>query len=212
MKKVKQLITNVDLWKIMLMIGFLVIMLMAGGYTVSTKWGTIFREDCEKRITKKMNKIKTQTNYSKDMKINITSELSQLYETKLRKYCKDNNIPVTQKQINRNVRYYRLITIAMNDACEDITIDRYIHNNDLYRYSNQNDWNVFKQNVVDIYVREGKEVFINYYDNDNVIIPGHIWMDIAGRELVFIIKKNTDKLLEDLKIESCIFHVQHNGE
>ena len=212
MKKIKNLIVNADLWKILLMIGFLIIMLMAGGYTISTKWGTVFREDCEKRITKKMNKIKTQTNYSKDMKVNITSELSQLYEIKLRQYCRDNNISVTQEEINRNVRYYRLITIAMNDACEDITIDRYIHNNDLYRYSNKNDWDVFKKNVVDIYVREGREVFLNYYDNESVIMPGHIWVSMAGRELFMIIKENTDKLLEDLKIESCIFYIDKNGE
>jgi hypothetical protein len=96
--------------------------------------------------------------------------------------------------------------MAMNDACEQITIMRHVYDNDLYRYSNLNDWQRFKANVVELYVTQGRKVLLDNYDNSKVIMPVHIWMKLAGRELVQVITVNADKLLEDLKTESVIFY------
>jgi hypothetical protein len=200
------MIKNTEVWKIGIMIVLCLIILIWSGYTISTKWGSVYKDDADKMINKKITKIKAQTNYSLDMKTYMLMDLSTLYEEKLKIYCKRNNIAVNPEMIASDVQYYQLITIAMNDVCENITIDRYVHNNDLYRYRNKNDWDVFKANVINLYIKEGKQILTTYYDNDKVIMPVYVWMDLAEKDLYNIVEKNTDKLLEDLKTESLIYY------
>ena len=208
MKKILTIFSNVEIWKVILLFMMCLIILIWSGHTitVNTKWGAIYKGNKVDLLGKKITKIKAQTNYSLDMKTCMLADLSYLYECKLKEYCRNNSISITPEKIASDVKYYKLIVIAMNDACEDITIDRYIHNNDLYRYKNKNDWEVFKQNVKDLYYRESKQVIIFYYDNNKIIMPIHKWIEYAVIELKAIIEKNTDKLLEDLKTESLIYY------
>lgn len=60
-------------------------------------------------------------------------------------------------------------------------------------------------------MRKGTEVIENLYDNSKVILPLHEWHKRAGKEIYNILEKNTDEMLEYLKIESCIFYNQNNG-
>lgn len=203
-----KIIKDIDIWKILLMILIVLLLFMWGGYTIRTKWGTVAKDDLAKR---EMVKVKTQTNYSKDMKTSMIFDLSECYEYNLKKYIKENNINISYKRIEQDIKYYKLITIAMSDACEDITIDRYIHNNDLYRYQNRNDWDNFKLNVVNLYLRVGRDIIMNYYDDAKTIMPLREWEKRAGKEIMSIITINTNKLLEDLKTESCIYYYQRNG-
>lgn len=199
-------IKDVEIWKLGLMFTLLIIMIVWSGYTIQTKWGSIYKNDTENAVNRKMTKIKAQTNYSKDMKMCLLTDLAAIYEEVLLQYCKENNINATQEKIASDVKYYRLIVVAMSDSCEDITIERFIHNNDLYRYTNINDWNKFKQNVVELYLREGHNVLTNYYDNSKVIMPLNEWLKRKGKDLAASLGKNTDKLLEDLKTESVIYY------
>jgi hypothetical protein len=200
-----EIFKNLELWKIIFM-GTIILFLAFGGYTIRTKWVSISREDRE------MTKVKSQTNYAIDMKNAMVVELCNLYEIVLKEYIEEKGLQVSYSKIKADVKYYKLIAIAMSDACEDITIDRYIHNNDLYRYKNHNDWVTFKQNVVNIYMRKGTEVIENLYDNSKVILPLNEWHQRGGLRIYNTLSKNTNEMLEYLKIESCIFYLQHNGD
>lgn len=214
--KIKEIFKDIELHRLLLQYGIFIILfiilLISGGYTIVTKWGSIINNSPEKIISKKMTKIKTQTNYSIDMKVIMCNELSKLYEEKLKLYCDVNNIQITRDQLESDVKYYRLIVTAMNDKCEDIVITRYIHNNDLYRYSNQNDWSNFKINVIKLFKEKGVEILKNYYDNNKMIMPLHIWSKTGDAEIQEIIIRNTNKLLEDLKIESIIYHNEESKD
>jgi hypothetical protein len=204
--KLSEFVKSTDVWKIIIMVILLIIILIWCGYTIDTAWGSIYKDDYEKIVGHNLIKIKTQTNYEKDMKDRILIDLGNLYEEKLIVFCKENNINTCQNKIISDVKYYRTIVMAMNDACEDITLQRFIYDNDLYRYSNKNDWLNFKSYVTELFIKEGKKVLINNYDNDKVIMPINIWMRLAGRDLVECLKNNTDQLLEDLKTESVLYH------
>ena len=67
------------------------------------------------------------------------------------------------------------------------------------------------QNAINIYMRKGTEVITNCYDDSKVILPLHEWHKRARIEIFTILSKNTDKMLEYLKIESCIYYLQNNG-
>lgn len=206
--KILRILKDTELWKVILLFMIVVLLLVLGGYTIRTKWGSISKENIAER---EMTKIKSQTNYAIDMKIAMVIELSELYEDILKDYIKEKGYNVSYSKIKSDVKYYKIIAIAMSDSCEDITIDRYIHNNDLYRYQNKNDWDIFKNNVVNIYMRKGTEVIENLYDNSKVILPLHEWHRRGGKDIYSILKDNTNEMLEYLKLESCIFHYQKNG-
>lgn len=209
--KVREFLKNVEVWKIVLMISFLIIFLVAGGYTVQTKWGSIFRVNVEEQVTQNIVKIKAQYNYSQDMKISIIHDLGILYKQKLKVYITNNKLNISPEKIEGDVQYYQLIIGKINEVNEDITVHRFIFNNNLYRYKNRNDWEIFKKNVIDLYIREGKNLTEIYYDNSKCTMPLWFWLQTAGRELVQCVTKNADKLLEDLKMESVIYH-QKNGK
>lgn len=200
-----KIIQNTEIWKITLMI-CLFFLILFGGFTIRTKWGYITRER-----DREMTKVKSQTNYAIDMKGAMVIGLCNQYEFTLREYIKEKGYSISENKIKADVKYYKLIAIAMSDACEDITIDRYIHNNDLYRYQNKNDWRVFKQTAINVYMRKGTEVIENLYDNSKVILPLHEWHRRAGKEIYNILEKNADEMLELLKLESCIYYDQSNG-
>jgi len=208
--KIKEILKDIELHRLILQYGILIILfiilMISGGYTIVTKWGSIINNNPEKMIERKMTKIKTQTNYSIDMKIIVSNELSKLYEDKLKSYCNTNNINITREEIESDVKYYGLLVNTMNDLCEDITISRYIHNNDLYRYENSNDWNNFKNNIINLFLKTGTEVLKKNYDNNKVTMPLHIWLNTGGKEIQQIVAKNTNCLLDNLKIESVIYH------
>lgn len=206
--KILDIFKNIDLWKIGLMFAIVLLLLTIGGYTIRTKWGTISRENLADR---EMTKVKSQTNCAIDTKGAIVSDLCFQYAFTLRGYIKEKGYDISENRIKSDVKYYKLIAIAMSDACEDITIDRYIHNNDLYRYQNKNDWDVFKKNVVNIYMRKGTEIIESLYDDSKVILPLHEWHKRAGKEIYTILERNTEEMLEYLKIESCIYYIQSNG-
>lgn len=207
-KSILKSLLSVDTIKIGLMGAIAIVMIIAmfAGYTITTQFVSISKNDSNKKMMQFLVKIKAQSNYTIDMKDRILKDLGQLYEDKLTEYCEANCPNVTAERIMQDVKYYRLIVMQMNDACEQITIYRYIYDNDLYRYTNINDWKKFKANVVELYVTQGRKTLLDNYDNSKVIMPVHIWMKLAGRELVQVITENTDKLLEDLKTESVIFY------
>lgn len=204
--KLIEKIKDTAIWKMAVVFVLMVVIIIFSGYTVTTKWGSIYKNDSESLMNKKMTKIKAQTNYSLDMKTCVLNDLGQLYEEVLTKYSHDKGLNLTQEKIDKDTLYYRLIDIAMNDRCEDITIERYIHNNDLYRYTNKADWDAFKRNVMDLYVREGQQILRTYYDNSKVSMPLKDWLRLGGSTIYTIVCKDTDKLLEDLKTESIIFY------
>jgi hypothetical protein len=199
-----KIIKNIETWKIILM-GIIILSVAFSGINVKTKWISF------SRANKEMTKVKAQTNNAIDMKNAMVVELCNLYEIVLREFIKDKNLDIPYSKIKSDVKYYKLIAIAMSDACEDITIDRYIHNNDLYRYQNQNDWIAFKQNVVNVYMRKGTEIIENLYDNSKVILPLNEWHQRGGLRIYNTLSKNSNEMLEFLKKESCIFHKQGNG-
>jgi hypothetical protein len=209
--KIKEFIKKIDVWKIIILISFLVIIIIASGYTINTQWGSIFKNSDDK-LNGKITKIKTQTNYSNDMKKDVIADNGALYDKVLREYVKEKNINVTNERIEKDVRYYKVLLIVMNDACEDITINRYIHNNDLYRYKNKNDWEVFKSNVISLYMKTGTDILYNYYDNSKVIMPLNEWLKRSRVGIVDVMTKNTNKLLENLKIESDIYYRHFGGK
>jgi lipopolysaccharide export LptBFGC system permease protein LptF len=205
--KIKEIFKNTDLWKIILMVGILLVIVVGWfGFTVITPWGTITKDSYEKVIAHNRIKLKTQVNYAKDMKERILIDLGNLYEEKLLLYCQEKNIILNQDQISNDVKYYRVVVMAMNDACDNITVDRYILDNDLYRYTNKSDWDKFKLNTADLFIKEGKKVLINNYDNSKVIMPINAWFRLGGKELTACLIVNTDRMLEDLKIESVLYH------
>ncbi len=204
--KLAEKIKDMAIWKIALLFGSVLIITVLSGYTITTQWGSIFKNDSESLMNKKMTKIKAQTNYSLDMKTCVLNDLGQLYEEILTRYSYEKGLNLTQERIDQDTLYYRLIDIAMNDRCEDITIERYIHNNDLYRYTNKADWDAFKKNVMDLYVREGQQILRTYYDNSKVTMPLKDWLRLGGNAIYTIVCKDTDKLLEDLKTESIIYY------
>jgi hypothetical protein len=199
-------IKDTAIWKIAVLLGIALLFIVFSGYTVTTNWGSIYKNDSESLMSRKMTKIKAQTNYSLDMKTCVLNDLGQLYEEVLTRYALDKGLNLSQEKINQDTLYYRLIDIAMNDRCEDITIERYIHNNDLYRYTNKSDWDAFKKNVIDLYIREGQQILRVYYDNTKVTMPLKDWLRLGGNAIYNIVLKDTDKLLEDLKTESVIYY------
>lgn len=206
--KIIDWITNVETWKIFLTGMIVLTLILWSGYSVRTQWGTISKEDIAKR---EMTKVKSQTNCAIDMKSAMVLGLCTQYEQTLREYVNEKKLNVLESKIKSDIKYYKLIAIAMSDACEDITINRYIHNNDLYRYKNKNDWDVFKSNAINIYMRKGTEIIENFYDDSKVILPLREWHKRAGKEIFQILSKNANEMLEYLKIESCIFFNQGNG-
>jgi hypothetical protein len=212
MSKFWEKIRDKEIWKIAMMVVLLFIITIWSGYTIQTSWGSIYKSNPNDIVNLKMTKIKAQTNYSMDMKTCLLSDLSNLYEDRLIQYCRENNANVSQDRIANDVRYYKLIIIAMSDVCENITVERYIHNNDLYRYVNKADWDAFKANVVSLYLREGRQIMAYYYDNTKVIMPLQEWLKREGPELVRVMSGNTDKLMEDLKTESVIYYTSINGK
>jgi tRNA(Ile)-lysidine synthase TilS/MesJ len=201
----KDLLKNADFLKIAIMAIMAIVILVFSGYTVTTQFGSIYKNDTDKKLLQYLVKIKAQSNYTQDMKDRILRDLGNLYEEKLILYCKEKNIDVSSDRIISDVKYYRMIVSMMNETCEEITIYRYIYDNDLYRYSNLNDWKNFKAGVTDLFIAQGKKILMDNYDNTKVIMPIHIWMRYAGKDLVDCLTINTDKLLEDLKTESVIF-------
>lgn len=202
----KEKIKEAAVWKIAVLFSISLVFVMLSGYTITTNWGSISKNDSESLMNKKMTKIKAQTNYSLDMKTCVLNDLGQLYEDTLNKYIEEHHLNIGQERIDKDVLYYRLIDIAMNDVCENITIERYIHNNDLYRYENKSDWDAFKKNVVDLYIREGQQILRVYYDNTKTIMPLKDWLRLGGNIIYEKVYKNTDKLMEDLKTESVIYY------
>ena len=123
--EIKEIFKNTDLWKILLMVGILLVIVVGWfGFTVITPWGTITKDSYEKVIAHNRIKLKTQVNYAKDMKERILIDLGNLYEEKLLLYCQEKNIILNQDQISNDVKYYRVVVMAMNDACDNITVDR----------------------------------------------------------------------------------------
>jgi len=200
----KTLFSNLEIWKIVLMIVIAVIVILSG-YTVTTQFGSIYKNDSEKKLIQYLVKIKTQSNYAVNMKDKVLKDLGELYEEKLIIYCKENNISISNERIVADVKYYRLIVAIMNDTCEQFTLQRYIFDNDLYRYTNANDWKEFKESVKTLFITQGRKVLMDNYDNSKVLMPANIWMKYAGRELVACISDTTDVMLEGLKTESIIF-------
>jgi hypothetical protein len=199
-------IKDVEIWKVAVMIALLFVILIWSGYTVTTKWGSIYKNDPNEIVMKNLAKIKTQTNYSNDMKVNVLSDMSNLYQDKLLWYCKNKNIEISNDRVYSDVKYFKLIVVAINDFCEDTAMIRFIHDNDLYRYSNKADWENFKRGVADLFMRQGTQIVINYYDSSKVVMPIQDWVGIASAQLKTIIDNETDKFLEALKIESVIYH------
>jgi hypothetical protein len=206
MNKIKGYFKNIDFWKLVIMVILLILILAWFNFTIDTKWGSIYRNDTEKFVNSNLTKIKTQINYSNDMKERIMADISDLYEEKLKIYCKENDINVTPEQILNDVKYYKLIIIAMNDYCNEMTLFRFIIDNELYRYSNKADWDKFIENAANIFLKKGRQIVYNYYDNTKVIMPVQCWEQMAGRELQECLIKNTTKLLEDLKTESILYY------
>jgi hypothetical protein len=206
MSKFWENLKDKEIWKISMMVVLLCVILVWSGYTINTQWGSLYKNNPEELTNRKMTKIKAQTNYSLDMKTCVLNDLGQLYEEALSKYIVDHGLNIGQERIEKDTLYYRLINIAMNDVCENITIERYIHNNDLYRYTNKADWDAFKKNVSELYIREGQQILRIYYDNTKVVMPLKDWLSLGGRMIAETVVKNTDRLMEDLKTESLIYY------
>lgn len=207
-KKILNIFNDIIIWRMFISIVIIIAAIILGGFTINTKWGSISRGSAQVQIERKMTKIKTQTNYSNDMKLNMLFALSSLYENKLKEYIKENNLNVQVNEIESDVQYYRLIITAINDACEDITLIRYVHNNNLYRYTNIKEWEFFKDSVKEVYNKVGKKVLLEYYDSSKVIMPLGVWIEKAVIELSNIIDKYTEQLLESIKTESVIYYNQ----
>jgi len=201
----KELLTN-NHFLIIVGLGIIILFIAVfiGGFTINTKWGSIFKNDTNEKINQKITKIKAQINYNKDMKTSVLFAIGQLYGQILREYIIEKNLIVEDKIVLSNIKYYRLIVKAINDECESITIDRYILDNNLYRFKNENDWQDFVDNIVQLYLDTGKQVLIDNYDNNLVVMPLHEWVVRAGKGLNEILTEHTQKLLKNLKMESII--------
>lgn len=108
-----KIIKDIDIWKILLMILIVLLLFMWGGYTIRTKWGTIAKDDLAEM---EMVKVKSQTNRAIDMKGAMISDLCFQYEFTLREYIKEKGYNVSEDRIKVDIKYYKLIVIAMNDA------------------------------------------------------------------------------------------------
>lgn len=106
-------VKNIDIWKIGLLIIIALLLFALGGYTIRTRWGTIAKEDLAKR---EMTKVKSQTNYALDMKDAMVVDLCDQYESTLRNYVIEKGYTVSYNRIKLDVKYYKLIAIAMSDV------------------------------------------------------------------------------------------------
>lgn len=187
------------------------IMMMLGGYSVYTKWGSLSKESIFKNIEKKLEKIKTQTDFSGVMKLNITMDINKLYGACLVDYAKDNSIQLTKEQIKKDKKYYELISNTINDICEGITMYSYIFDNDLYKYKEKTRWDKFKAKAIDRYDRKGKLLVDEFYDDTKVIMPLFEWGRRGGRDLGLLLHKHAGELLEELKTESELYNDYERG-
>lgn len=188
-------------------VGIIIIftLIIINNFTIETKWGSLAKSNCDKFISKYKTKINTQYTYSIHMKNFISNDLPQQYEKTLRKYIKQNNLNINEKTIQSDVKYYTLLTIAMNDVCEDETINTMIIKNDLYRYEGDK-WIEFKKYIFDIFFSKGTEILNTYYDDNKVVMPIAFWISDAKDDIALIINKRSDTLLNHLRTESILYH------
>ena len=173
-------------------------------YNIESRWVSIVKQN-SKTIDRYKNKIKVQYSYSIDMKEAMKEALPKFYQRKLRDYILQNNIQVTERRILSDIKYYKLVTIAICNQCEDITLDRYILTNDLYRYKGLEEWRKFRKDAFIKYMVQGRQVMTTYYDDSKVIMPVREWVKV-NNEISKIVEEESFKLLEGLRAESILYH------
>jgi hypothetical protein len=183
----------------------IIMTVLGGGYTFSSMWFSLSKKD------KLITKIKAQTNYSIDMKKQMKSRIGSLYEVKLKEYIKEEELSVPYPKIESDVKDYKKIVIKINDNLEDLTLSRYIYNNDLYRYSNPVHWKQVKDKAIQLFSNIGRDILINNYEHSKMTMPLKVWIEKAHKELQIIIKEETYYLMDSLKMESDIYYKYHNG-